>query len=160
MITPAHHRAARELRKSAGNRAETLLVALPIHAGVHRHGRDRHAACACCQLVSTVHPPTSGRGSLHGDSPPLRFAPLQFRETQQRSETKSHCLWSQIGHLSWTANCSTNGQSGAVAGGAHVVHVDPALLLLPNACIAAGGDDTIPPAGACWRRTSRKYRTD
>lgn len=157
MITPAHHRAARELRKSAGNRAETLLVALPIiHAGVHRHGRDSRQAC--CQLVSTVHPPTSGAGKPSWT--PLRFAPLQFRETQQRSETKSHCLWSQIGHLSWTANCSTNGQSGAVAGGAHVGHVDPALLL-PNAAGALQQADTIPPAGACWRRrTSRKYRTD
>lgn len=134
MITPAHHRAARELRKSAGNRAETLLVALPIiHAGVHRHGRDRHAAN--WSLLST-HQQVGGEAFM--DSAP--FCPLQFRETQQRSETKSRCLWSQIGHLSWTANCSTNGQSGAVAGGAHVVHVDPALLLLPNACIAAGGD--------------------
>lgn len=126
---------------------------LPIHAGVHRHGRDRHAAN--WSLLST-HQQVGGEAFM--DSAP--FCPLQFRETQQRSETKSRCLWSQIGHLSWTANCSTNGQSGAVAGGAHVVHVDPALLLLPNACIAAGGDDTIPPAGACWRRTSRKYRTD
>lgn len=138
MITPtAHHRAARELRKSAGNRAETLLVALPIHAGVHRHGRDRHAAN--WSLLST-HQQVGGEAFM--DSAP--FCPLQFRETQQRSETKSRCLWSQIGHLSWTANCSTNGQSGAVAGGAHVVHVDPAMLL-PNACIAAGGHDPT-----CW----------
>jgi hypothetical protein len=29
-------------------------------------GASARQGQACCQLVSTVHPPTSGRGSLHG----------------------------------------------------------------------------------------------